>query len=214
MTIPEIKTFQKKHGLVVDGIAGPQTRRVLAEVARPSSTSARKEPDKTAINVPLVPATPVTTKPSLAAFSPISIPDTARKITEIILHCAATPEGKEFDRSDINAWHKQRGWDMIGYHFVVKLDGTIQIGRPIGMTGIHTKGRNTGTIGICYIGGLTADGKSPKDSRTTKQRAALFWLVKTLKARFNMQGRARGHNEFAKKACPSFDVAADFLGTI
>lgn len=85
-----------------------------------------------------------------------------RKITELILHCSATPEGKDFSTTDIDRWHKARGFKMIGYHYVIRLDGTIEQGRPLEMTGAHCKGHNAHSIGICYIGGST-----PRAARRT-----------------------------------------------
>lgn len=212
--VAEIKKFQKAHGLVVDGIVGPQTRKVIREIETPPAASARKEPNKAAINVPDV----VSSKPVAGASwwaGEIKIDDTARTITEVIFHCTATPEGRWFDRSDVNAWHKQRGWAMIGYHFLILIDGTIQVGRPIGMVGAHVQGHNAGTVGIAYVGGLTADGRKAKDTRTAGQIAAAKWLLSALKAKFKIRRRARGHNEYDKgKACPSFNMAADVLGAI
>lgn len=212
--VAEIKAFQKAHGLVPDGIVGPQTRKVIREIETPPSASARKEPNKAAINVPVVePSTPPAD--AILWTGGIKIDDTARTINEVIFHCTATPEGRWFDRKDVNAWHKQRGWAMIGYHYLILLDGTIQVGRPIGMVGAHCEGHNTGTIGICYVGGLTADGKRPKDTRTAAQIAATEWLVKALKKKFKIRSRVKGHNEYNHgKACPSFNVATDALGAL
>lgn len=76
-----------------------------------------------------------------------------RKINEIIVHCAATAEGKNFKAADIDRWHKQRGWDGIGYHHVVDLDGTIEPGRPESKQGAHCLGHNANSIGVVYVGG-------------------------------------------------------------
>lgn len=137
-----------------------------------------------------------------------------RNINEIIIHCSATPEGKHFTAKDIDQWHKQRGFSGIGYHFVVLLDGTIEKGRPIEKVGAHVAGRNTGTIGICYIGGLTKDGKTPKDTRTPQQKQSLINLCKSLISNYPPIKRISGHNEYAKKACPSFNVRKDPLGQL
>lgn len=215
LTVADVKRFQRRFGLVVDGIAGPQTKRVWREVNKTASKSARKEPIKTAINQPLGNPHPVASAPNTKWAGQIAIPDTARAIDEIIFHCAATPEGKWFDRVDINAWHKKRGFVMNGYHFVITLDGTIQIGRPIGMTGAHVADHNEGSIGIVYIGGLSADGKRPKDTRTSGQMAAAEWLIRTLRAKYRIKRRVRGHNEYdAGKACPSFKMSNDILGAL
>ena len=133
-----------------------------------------------------------------------------RTINEIIIHCSATVEGKDFTVKDIDRWHQQRGFKMVGYHYVIRLDGTIEQGRPLEQAGAHCKGHNTHSIGICYIGGLDTDGK-PKDTRTKAQRDMLWALVKSLKVKYP-KATIHGHNEFANKACPCFDVRAEFRG--
>ena len=132
-----------------------------------------------------------------------------RKIKEIIVHCSATAEGKDFGAKDIDLWHRAQGWDCIGYHYVVKLDGTVESGRPIDKVGAHCKGHNAYSIGVCYIGGLAADGKTPKDTRTPQQKAALQLLVDNLK-RVYPGSKVYGHCDFAKKACPSFDAKEEY----
>lgn len=129
-----------------------------------------------------------------------------RKINKIIIHCSATPEGRDYTVGQIRQWHVQgNGWRDIGYHFVIYRDGTVHEGRPIEEIGSHCKGYNAHSIGICYIGGCAADGETPKDTRTEAQRAALIRLVAELKARYP-RATVHGHNEFANKACPSFNV--------
>ncbi len=131
-----------------------------------------------------------------------------RKINRIIIHCSATPEGKDYTVQQIDQWHRQRGFRCIGYHFVIYRDGSVHEGRPIEQVGAHCKGYIANSIGICYIGGCAADGKTPKDTRTEAQRAALIRLVADLKARYP-RATVHGHNEFANKACPSFIVKND-----
>ncbi len=128
-----------------------------------------------------------------------------RKINRIIIHCSATPEGKDFTVQQIDQWHRQRGFRCIGYHFIIYRDGSVHEGRPIGEIGAHCKGYNANSIGICYIGGCAADGKTPKDTRTEAQRLALIALVRELNAKYP-SSTVHGHNEFANKACPSFNV--------
>lgn len=137
-----------------------------------------------------------------------------RPINEIIIHCSATPEGKDFTVKDIDRWHRERGFDCVGYHFVVLRNGKIEEGRPIEKIGAHTKGHNTETIGICYIGGVTEDGKTAKDTRTSEQKTALESLCKRLATNYPSISKISGHNEYAVKACPSFDVQADLLGEL
>ncbi len=133
-----------------------------------------------------------------------------RKITDIIIHCSATPEGKPFTAADIDRWHRQRGFDGIGYHYVVYLDGSVHKGRPVKKQGAHCKGHNAESIGICYIGGCAPDGKTPKDTRTEAQRSALRKLVQELQQTYPGT-TVHGHCEYnAAKACPSFNVRAEF----
>lgn len=132
-----------------------------------------------------------------------------RKITEIIVHCSATPEGKDFTVADITRWHKQRGFRTIGYHYVVYRDGSIHTGRPEGEIGAHCTGHNAVSIGICYIGGLAADGKTAKDTRTKEQREALIMLLRRLRAKYP-SAKIYGHRDFAAKACPSFDARKEY----
>lgn len=136
-----------------------------------------------------------------------------RSINKIIIHCAATPEGKDYTVEQIRQWHttpkpKGNGWRDIGYHFVIYRDGSVHPGRPIEQIGAHTSGYNANSIGICYIGGCAKDGKTPKDTRTEAQRSALVKLVAELLAKFH-GATVHGHNEFANKACPSFNVQKD-----
>lgn len=133
-----------------------------------------------------------------------------RQINEIIIHCAATPEGRNFTVADIDQWHKQRGWRGIGYHFVIYIDGSVHKGRSVDEVGAHCLNHNAHSIGVCYIGGCTADGKRPKDTRTPAQKAALRRLVGELKKQYP-QASVHGHCEFANKACPAFDVKKDGL---
>ena len=132
-----------------------------------------------------------------------------RKITDIIIHCSATAEDKSFTVADIDRWHRQRGFAQIGYHYVIYLDGTIHKGRPIELVGAHCQGHNSHSIGICYIGGLAKDNKTPKDTRTPEQKAALLKLLKELKSEFPT-AIIRGHRDFAAKACPSFDATKEY----
>ncbi|MDE7380913.1 MAG: N-acetylmuramoyl-L-alanine amidase [Muribaculaceae bacterium] len=134
-----------------------------------------------------------------------------RTINAIIIHCSATAEGKEFHREDIDAWHRARGFEGIGYHYVVCLDGSIEAGRDIRKIGAHCsqKRMNHTSIGVCYIGGCDADGKTPKDTRTPAQKESLTRLLKNLKTRFPA-AIIYGHRDFAAKACPSFDAHIEY----
>ena len=132
-----------------------------------------------------------------------------RQINEIIIHCAATREGRDFTVEYITRWHKARGFATIGYHYVIYRDGSIHEGRPLEQIGAHCVGHNKHSIGICYIGGCASDGKTPKDTRTSEQKEALLALLRRLKARFP-NATIHGHRDFAAKACPSFDAFREY----
>lgn len=143
-----------------------------------------------------------------------------RTIKEIIIHCSATAEGKDYTVDDIDRWHKQRKFDCIGYHYVIYRDGTLHLGRSVERNGAHCTNHNTNSIGICYIGGCAADGKTAKDTRTPEQKKTLAYLVKELKKQYP-SAKVIGHRDTSPdknhdgkitknewlKACPSFDVA-------
>ena len=132
-----------------------------------------------------------------------------RNLTRIIVHCSATREGQDVSVDTIRRWHENKGWSDIGYHFVVYLDGTVVSGRPLERSGAHVRGRNKASIGICYIGGCEADGKTAKDTMTQEQELSVRNLVVALRASHGDLA-LRGHNEFSTKACPSFQVADKF----
>lgn len=132
-----------------------------------------------------------------------------RKIDTIIIHCADTPEGRDDRAADIRRWHKAKGWDDIGYHYVIDLDGTIEPGRPIEKAGAHCVGYNANSIGVCYIGGADAQTRKPKDTRTQAQKAALLSLLKYLVAKYP-GAKIYGHRDFSAKPCPSFDAKKEY----
>ena len=132
-----------------------------------------------------------------------------RKIDKRIVHCSATREGVDYSVETIRGWHKMRGWSDIGYHYLVHLDGSISYGRDINKIGAHVKGHNTGSIGVCYVGGVETDGKTPKDTRTPEQKESLLDLIKTLK-RLNSNAVVYGHRDFSSKACPSYDATTEY----
>lgn len=134
-----------------------------------------------------------------------------RKINKIIVHCSASPEGRPDTIKDIDRWHKEQGYDMVGYHYVIHLDGAIVAGRPIEKIGAHCLDHNRDSIGVCYIGGLTKDLKEYKDTRTDAQKKALFFLLSDLKAKYP-SAVIYGHNDFANKACPGFDAKSEYRG--
>ncbi|WP_407404532.1 N-acetylmuramoyl-L-alanine amidase [Sodaliphilus sp.] len=135
---------------------------------------------------------------------------TSRSINEIIVHCAATPEGKNFTVEQIRNWHVNgRGWKDIGYHFVIYLDGSIHAGRPVEQVGAHCLNHNQHSIGVCYIGGCTAEGKKAKDTRTPAQKKALLELLTELRSIYP-KARIHSHSDFANKACPAFNATQEY----
>ncbi len=169
LTQEAVETFQREHGLTVDGIAGPKTIASLG----------------------------------LAEGYLMSKP-TSRRIDKIILHCTATKEGKDYSVEHVRKWDvNDRNFADIGYHFLIRLDGTVEEGRPLDKIGAHCTGQNAHSIGIVYAGGLDSEG-SPMDTRTPSQRNAMRSLVDYLKKKYNASVHC--HNEFANKACPSFKI--------
>jgi len=112
-----------------------------------------------------------------------------------VVHCSATSFGKDLDVMDIDRMHRRRGWSGVGYNYVIKLDGTIENGRPLEKIPAHVKGFNRNSIGICYIGGLDESGKGA-DTRTPKQKEALLFQLMSLKQRFP-HARIVGHRDLS-----------------
>ena len=120
-----------------------------------------------------------------------------RKIRYIVVHCSDTPNDRDVDAATIHEWHKERGFDGIGYHFVIRRDGTIENGRPIYWKGAHAKKVNHNSIGICLVG---------RDVFTTEQLASLeLEIRRQLADRPHL--RVKGHYQFDDhKTCPNFDA--------
>ncbi len=131
-----------------------------------------------------------------------------RKISKIIIHCTATPEGRAVSVDEIRQWHLDRGWSDIGYHFVIDINGCLQEGRPLTRRGAHVRGHNKGSIGITYVGGVD-ENLIPKDTRTENQKGRLKALILDLMDTYP-NATLHGHNEFSNKACPSFDVQKEY----
>lgn len=129
-----------------------------------------------------------------------------RKIEEIIIHCSDTVEGKNISITDIEKWHKKRGFTKIGYHFVIYLNGEVKQGRNIKEIGAHCKRHNSRSIGICYIGGRDKKG-NPKDTRTEEQKDSIRKLIKELQMKYTGIKKVVGHREYnSGKMCPCYDV--------
>ena len=125
----------------------------------------------------------------------------------LTIHCAATPEGRDVTADQISQWDIAR-FGQVSYHQVVTLDGTAHRTLADDRRGAHVAKNNTGNIGICYVGGVATDGKTPKDPRTEAQMKTLLFLVNSYKTKY--PGLiVRGHRDWPNvaKACPSFSVA-------
>jgi N-acetylmuramoyl-L-alanine amidase len=137
-----------------------------------------------------------------------------RTITEIIVHCTATPEGKDYTVEDIRKWHTAkpphgRGWSDIGYHYVIDRKGHILPGRDVDIIGAHCEGHNAHSIGVVYIGGVSALNGKPKDTRTLAQKASLIRCLTELKSLYP-QAKIYGHCNFSSKECPCFDAKTEY----
>ena len=186
----DVKLLQEKLNLKVDGIFGPLTEEAVKDFQRSNGLE-------------------VDGIVGADTLSKLNLSVNKRNIKEIIVHCSATPEGKDFTVADIKRWHLARGFSDIGYHYVIYRDGSIHIGRDESIIGAHCTGHNTNSIGVCYIGGCVSNGKTPKDTRTTQQKQSLVKLLKELKTKYP-QASIHSHRDFANKACPSFDATKEY----
>lgn len=144
----------------------------------------------------------------------------------LVIHCTATPEGREVSSDEIRRWHTGpvskggRGWKQVGYTDMIHLDGKVE--RLVDNNEDAfvdnweitngAKGYNGISRHIVYVGGLASDAKTPKDTRTADQLRVMKAYVTAFHKRFP-NVKIIGHNEIAAKACPSFDVR-DWLKTI
>ena len=133
---------------------------------------------------------------------------------EIIVHCSATrPEwwqGKSLAAkvNEIRRWHvEDNGWRDIGYHFLIDRDGKVAAGRPMSQQGAHTKGHNANSIGVCLFGGFGSNaGDEFEEHFTVEQDTALRNLIQDIQDQFGPRVTVSGHNQYANKACPGFNV--------
>lgn len=184
----DVKTLQSILGITADGIFGSTTERAVKGFQKKNS---------------------LTVDGIVGPNTWAKLGVTQRHINEIIVHCSATPEDKDFTVKDIKSWHLQRGFSDIGYHYVVYRNGSVHAGRAESKPGAHCTGHNANSIGICYIGGCASDGKTPKDTRTNAQKAALVKLLKQLRVKYP-NAKIYPHYKFANKACPSFNAEKEY----
>ena len=101
--------------------------------------------------------------------------------------------GQDFTATDIDRWHRERGFNGIGYHYVIRLDGKLEKGRDVALSGAHCKGWNEQSIAICYIGGLDENGR-PADTRTNAQKRVLYQIIIDLQWEYNIL-QVLGHRD-------------------
>ncbi len=202
-----VKQIQEALFLLADGIYGAMTEDAVKVFQRENGLT---------VDGIVGPAT-------LAKLIPQRLKKSERKITEIIVHCSATPDGKDYTVDDIRRWHKQRGYSDVGYHYIVYRNGQLVQGRDINVIGAHASGHNAHSIGICYIGGMNAENTQPEDTRTLRQKARLLSLLVDLRKLYP-NARIIGHRDLSEdkngdgiiepsewmKACPSFDAKSEY----
>lgn len=123
----------------------------------------------------------------------------------IFVHCSATKVSMDIGLREIRQWHKERGFLDVGYHFIIRRDGTIEEGRPVDVVGSHVKGWNERSVGVCLVGGVDAKGQ-PEANFTPAQMAKLGALLRKLQAQYP-QADIKAHHDVAPKACPSFNMS-------
>lgn len=130
-----------------------------------------------------------------------------RRLNKIIIHCSDSKPRMDIGVKTIRSWHvDERGWSDIGYHYVIRKDGQIEIGRPLSRKGSHCRGENWDSIGICWVGGYGG-----VDDRTPDQKRALLMLIEILRSTIENPLKVHGHNEFnSHKTCPNFNVANEY----
>lgn len=144
-----------------------------------------------------------------------------REINAIVIHGAWTKTGVDVGAKEIREWHLDRGFSDIGYHYVIRRDGTQEEGRPVEKPGAHVKGHNKDTIGICLVGGRDDEGPHTSGldefakqevlwefNYTRAQINSLFALVDSLRDLYGQRVKVLGHRDFpgVTKRCPGFDV--------
>lgn len=137
------------------------------------------------------------------------------KTDYIVVHCSATGENQDIGAADIDKWHRAKGWQCIGYHYVIRRDGTVEQGRERDVIGAHVEGWNEVSVGICMVGGVDAhDINKAENNFTPAQFESLHKLLLELQSVYP-NAKIQGHRDFpdVKKACPSFDVK-EWLPTV
>ena len=127
----------------------------------------------------------------------------------LIIHCSAVMPYQTSSVEQINNWHLAKGWtNGCGYHYVIRRDGSIEKGRPDEMVGAHCLKHNRHSLGICYEGGLDANGNHT-DTRTPEQKESMRILLTELTKKYP-KALIVGHNTFSNKDCPCFDAVKEY----
>lgn len=201
-----IRQIQKALHLMPDGIFGAVTEEAVRKWQAAHG----------------LPADGIVGPKTLLKLIPERLKKSKRTITDIVIHCTATRAWQDYSADDIRRMHKAQGWADIGYHYVVRLDGTIEPGRDVDKIGAHVSGHNANSIGVVYVGGLDNQGKA-KDTRTENQKNALLNLLLDLRQLYP-NARISGHRDFSPdlngngtiepyewvKQCPCFDAKSEY----
>lgn len=131
-----------------------------------------------------------------------------KDVTQIIIHCSATPKSMNIGVAEIREWHLDRGWNDVGYHFIIRRDGTLEEGRDLSTPGAHARGHNSHSWGICLVGGIDAEGNA-EFNYTNEQMKTLGETLDLLN-QLSPEAEVVGHRDLPNvhKACPCFDVRA------
>lgn len=127
-----------------------------------------------------------------------------RKVDLLIIHCSATPPNMDIGAKEIRRWHKNKGWSDIGYHDVIRINGSIERGRDYNKSGAHVRGYNSNSLGVVLVGGVD-EYNDPEANFTQDEWKSIARYCRMVKAQLPHIS-IHGHNEFSSKACPSFDV--------
>jgi N-acetylmuramoyl-L-alanine amidase len=131
-----------------------------------------------------------------------------REIDTIAIHCSYSKADQDIGVEEIREMHLDNGWRDIGYHFVIRRDGTVEVGRPVDEVGAHVKGYNRKSIGICLVGGKSTSN-TPIHNFTPQQMNSLWALTFGMCHAYRIDdSRILGHRDFpgVLKECPCFDV--------
>lgn len=132
------------------------------------------------------------------------------KTKYIVVHCSASPGRMDIGVREIDRWHRERGFWSIGYHYVIRRDGSLERGRSLEKVGAHVKIHNRTSVGVCLVGGLDDETNQPAPNYTPEQWTSLKALLVELQATYP-DARVKGHRDLdPTKDCPCFNVAAWF----